>query len=249
MKRLWCHLCGLEYIMAEMIGLTNNVTLEWMELAANCKLLGKDMNEAKSILDENISLTIKSKDNIRKKRDIVLNMWYRPEDWFLAASLKAAQNLLPDERIGIHWALLMKRYKVFYDLCYIIGGLFDYRDEITLAQIRNRIFEKWGARNTLQNSLSKNIQTFRELKSIQATESSGTYKKGSLVVDDPHVMQLLCAAVVESSGREYMTWEEIVHYPVLFPFNIRNMTQADMAACDKLMLERMGDDVVIRVTE
>lgn len=235
--------------MAEMIGLTNNVTLEWMELAANCKLLGKGMDEAKNILDENISLTIKSKDNIRKKRDIVLNMWYRPEDWFLAESTRAAENLLPDERIGIHWTLLMKRYQVFYDLCQIIGGLFDYRDEITLTQIRNRIFEKWGARNTLQNSLSKNIQTFKELKSIHAIKPAGTYQKGSLVVDDPHVMQLLCAAIIERSGREYMTWEEVLQNPALFPFNIKNITQADMAASNKLLLERMGDGVVIRVAE
>ena len=63
---------------------------------------------------------------------ILFNMWYRPEDWFLDYSEKAVENLATDERIGIHWALLLKRYQVFYDLCTVIGGLFDYREEISL---------------------------------------------------------------------------------------------------------------------
>ena len=235
--------------MAEMIGLTNNVTLEWMELAANCKLLGKDVTEAKGILDENISLTIMSKDNIRKKRDIVLNMWYRPDDWFLSASVKAADGLLPNERIAIHWALLMKRYQVFYDLCFVIGSLFDYRDEITLTQIRNRIFEKWGARNTLLNSLSKNLQTFKELESIKSVPPAGTYQKGNILINHIQVVQLLCLAVIEQSGKQYMTWEEVIHHPTLFPFDIKDVTQADMASSEYLCLERMGDGIVIRARD
>ena len=44
-----------------------------------------------------------------------------------------------------------------------------------------------------------------------------------------------------------MTWEQIVHHPAMFPFEIEHVTQADVAACNQLLLERMGDDVVIRL--
>ncbi len=235
--------------MAERIGLSKNVALEWMELAANCRLSGKTQEEAYPVLNERISETIHSPVNSKQIRVILFNMWYRPEDWFLEACTKAAEGLPVDERIGIHWALLLKRYQVFYDLCVVIGGLFDYRDEITLAQIRNRIFEKWGARDTLQNCLSKNIQTFRELKSIIAVKPAGTYQRNKMAIDNARTMQLLCAAVIESSGKQYMTWEELIQHPALFPFSIENLTQADMASCNHLCLERMGDDVVIRVKD
>lgn len=235
--------------MAERIGLSKNVTLEWMELAANCKLSGKTQNEAYPILNERIGETIHSPVNSKQIRVILFNMWYRPEDWFLDCSVKAAESLSTDERIGVHWALLLKRYQVFYDLCTVIGGLFDFREEITLGQIRTRIFEKWGARDTLLNCLSKNIQTFKELKSIIAAKASGTYLRNMMTLNDPKIMQLLCAAVIDRSGKEYMTWEEIVQHPALFPFEIRSLTQADMASCEHLGLERMGDDVVIRVLQ
>ena len=44
-----------------------------------------------------------------------------------------------------------------------------------------------------------------------------------------------------------MTWEEIIHHPVLFPFDIKHVTQADLSTCDRFALERMGDNVVIRM--
>jgi len=105
----------------------------------------------------------------------------------------------------------------------------------------------WGARDTLQNCLSKNIQMLRELKSLNTIKPAGTYTRNTMTLSDVNVMQLLCIAIITASGKEYMSWEEIVQHPALFPFHVNNMTQADMAACEKLTLERMGDDVVIRV--
>ena len=233
--------------MAERIGLSKNVTLEWMELAANCKISGMTQEEAYPVLNEKIGETIHSPVNSKQIRVILFNMWYRPEDWFLERSTEVAKGLPVDERIAVHWALLLKRYQVFYDMCTVIGGLFNFRDEITLAQIRSRIFEKWGARDTLQNCLSKNIKMFKELKSINAAKSAGTYTRNIMTVSDVNITQLLCIALITASGKEYMSWEDVIQHPALFPFHIVNLTQADMASCEHLFLERMGDDVVIRV--
>ena len=38
----------------------------------------------------------------------------------------------------------------------------------------------------------------------------------------------------------------IINHPALFAFRIEHVTQADIAACDHLLLERMGDEIVIR---
>lgn len=46
-----------------------------------------------------------------------------------------------------------------------------------------------------------------------------------------------------------MTWEEIADHRALFPYEIEHVTQADLAACEKLCLERIGDDIVIRVKQ
>ena len=91
-------------------------------------------------------------------------MWYRPDDWFLAQSLQAADGLTALERISLHWALLIKRYQFFYDLSSSIGRLFEFRDEISIDLIRTRVFELWGFRGTLDACIRKNVKTIREMK-------------------------------------------------------------------------------------
>ena len=220
-----------------------------MNLAADQHLLGKTQDEAMPVIDEKIRESISCQANLRTIRAVLLNMWFKNQDWFLDAASEIMPGLPNSERIAIHWALLLKRYPVFYDLCSVIGGLFDYRDAITLTQIRNRIFEKWGARDTLQNCLSKNIQMFKELNSLVAVKPAGTYTRNTMKITDSKIMQLLCAAVIDASGKEYLNWEEIIQHPALFPFQVEDLTQGDMASCEHLCLERMGDDVVIRVLQ
>lgn len=235
--------------MAERIGLSKNIKLDWMNLAADQHLQGKNQTEAMPVIDGLIHESITCQANLRTIRAVLLNMWFKNEDWYLDKASKAIMGLPSNERIPIHWALLLKRYPVFYDLCTVIGGLFEYREEITLGQIRNRIFEKWGARDTLQGCLSKNMQMFRELKALEAIKPAGTYKRNTMVISDVNIMQLLCASLIDASGKEYMSWEEVIHHPALFPFAICDISQADMAACDNLLLERMGDEVVLRTKE
>ncbi len=235
--------------MAERIGLSKNVKLEWMNLAADQHLLGKTQTEAMSVIDDKIHESITCQANVRTIRAILMNMWFKNQDWFLDTASEIIRGVAPNERIAIHWAMLLKRYPVFYDLCTVIGGLFQFRDEITLDQIRKRIFEKWGARDTLQSSLSKNIQMFKELQALNSIKHVGTYTRNIMSISDTHVVQLLCISIIEASGKDYMTWEELLQHPALFPFTIDAVTQGDMASCEHIRLERMGDDVVLRVVD
>ncbi len=235
--------------MAERIGLSKNIKLEWMNLAADQHLAGKTQIEAVPVIDEKIRESVTCQANVRTIRAVLMNMWFKNQDWFLERASEVIRVASSNERIAIHWAMLLKRYPVFYDLCTVIGGLFQYREEITLAQIKNRIFEKWGARDTLQSCLSKNIQMLKELRALNAIKPVGTYTHNTMIISDVHVIQLLCYSIICATGKACITWEDILHHPALFAFKIQNVTQGDMAACEKLILERMGDDVVIRAND
>ena len=235
--------------MAERIGLSKNVKLEWMNVAADQHLLGKTQNEAMPVIDEKIQESIKCQANVRTIRAILMNMWFKNQDWFLDKATEAASGASEQERLAIHWALMLARYPFFYDLCSAIGGLLEFRDEITLEQIRNRVFDKWGARATLKPGLSQVIHMLKDLNILNPVKPVGTYTHNKITVSDPNMMQLLCASVVMASGKEYMTWENITQHPALFPFVEEGLTQGDMASCEHLCLERMGDDIVIRILQ
>ena len=233
--------------MAERVGLSRNFNLAWLNAAADCQLSGMSKQEARAYLEPIIAQTIQSKDNIRKTRTMLLNLWYDNHSWIQATAIDACKGVSITERLPLHWALLLAQYPVFFDLCTVMGNLFDYRSEITLHQIKKRVFEKWGARTTLLHSLSKNVQSLRDIDVIQPAEAIGSYTVKHYVIDDKHIVFALADAILKNENREYMMWEEIIHHPALYPFEIQHVTQADIASCDHFALERMGDDVVIRI--
>lgn len=235
--------------MAEQVGLARYFNLEWLDAVADCKMAENTKEEAHAYLDEIIGQRISSKDNIRKTRTIMLNLWYNNDAWFVDECTKICKCIFRQERLGLHWALIMVYYPVFFDLCSIIGNSFEYRNEIQFAQIKAKIFEKWGARNTLEHSLSKNFQTLKDMGVLNPQEKSGSYKMITHKTDNPKIVCMLVAAILKCSDSEYLTWEQIIHHPVLFPFEISGVTQADLPICERLTIERMGDNVVIRLKD
>ena len=203
----------------------------------------------KEKLDEIIGQKISSKDNIRKTRTIVQNLWYVDADWFHDEAALAARYLTRVERLPVHWALLMNCYPIFTDMCIVMGQLFEIKDSVSATQIKAAIYSKWGARNTLEASLSKNLKSLRDIDALTYGDSRTSYAKVTHTVSDPKVVALLFAAVMLATEQQYMTWESFITHPVIFPFTINNVTQADMAAIPYLIMERMGEQVVFRIKE
>ena len=233
--------------MAERVGLARNISEEYLNAVADCRLANKSLIETKDILNELVGTHIHAQTNIRKTRTILLNIWFQNDPWFQDACMVIAREISVSERLPLHWALLMVAYPVFFDTCAIIGTLLDYRDEVTATQIKERIFEAWGARTTLLHAITKNLQTMKDMRVLKPQAKNGTYKPECHTVDNRKIVCVLAAAILNCSGQEYMTWEEIIHHPALFPFDIEHVTQADLAACERFHLERMGDDMVIRI--
>ena len=161
--------------MAEQIGLARNFTLEWLDSAANCQLAGKNKAEAREYLDGIIGEKLHSKDNIRKTRTMMLNLWYDNEPWIQNVAIAAYRDATHNEHLPLHWAMLLVYYPIFFDLSTVIGSLLEYREVITLQQIRSRIYEKWGARTTLEHSLSKNMQSLKDVGVLIPQQTVGTY--------------------------------------------------------------------------
>lgn len=233
--------------MAERVALSKPISLDLLNEVYEEYISGLTKQESKEKLDEIISQKIASKDNIRKIRTIVQNLWYVDSDWFHEAASLAAQYLARIERLPVHWAMLMNCYPLFTDMCVVMGQLFEIKDSVSATQIKAAIYSKWGARNTLEASLSKNLKSLRDMDALTYGDNHASYAKVTHMVSDPKVIALLFAAVMHATKQQYMTWESFITHPTIFPFTINHVTQADMAAIPYLIMERMGEHVVFRI--
>ena len=81
--------------MAKMVGLSRNIKPAWLNKCVELILLGKNENELKAALNEYLAFEIKSAINIRKTRELLMNIWYYPDDEIdniRELALKAYQN-------------------------------------------------------------------------------------------------------------------------------------------------------------
>ncbi|MGI6235047.1 MAG: hypothetical protein ACOYI6_07320 [Christensenellales bacterium] len=235
--------------MGKSVIFTRSINLDLLNEVYEEYIAGLTKSESKFKLEDIIAQNIRDKDNIKKTRAILQNLWFADTDWLHNEAAEVARYLTRIERLPVHWAVLMVTYPIFTDLCIVLGQLFELKDAVSATQIKEEIFNKWGARSTLDSSLSRNLKSLRDMDAIKRAEKHTTYAKVTHKVLDHKVVAVLFAAVLLATKQQYMTWESFISHPAIFPFSICDVTQADMAAVTYLAMERMGEQVVFRVKD
>ncbi len=232
--------------MAERVALITSINNEMMNESFELFIAGVSKEDARERLENSISLIYSAKENIKKTRIVVQNIWYDTTKPLHNEAVDAAKQLSRAERLPIHWALLLMQYKIFFDLSETLGRFFEIRDVVKASQIKEEMGEKWGARNSVLCAVTRTLKSLCDMGVLEKVGSS-SYTKNRITVSDPRVVALLFAAVMIAADRQYMTWEAFIAHSAIFPFSICDVTQADMAAVPYLVMERMGEQVVFRV--
>ena len=66
--------------MAKSIGLSRNIKKQWLDKAAELYCDNLSENEYKNKMNEYLSFEIESPTNLRKTREILMNLWYYDND-------------------------------------------------------------------------------------------------------------------------------------------------------------------------
>lgn len=109
--------------MAKMVGLSRNLKLSWLNEVARLYVEGLDENEIKDRLNEYLSFEITSPTNIRKTREILMNIWVYENDYTAALRDEALRLFQTDSdyALPVHWCMMLAAYPVFQDMCRLIG--------------------------------------------------------------------------------------------------------------------------------
>ena len=154
--------------MAKMVGLSRGLKQEWLDKTVHFILEGKSEGVIKDELNEYLSYEITSPTNIRKTRELLMNIWvypYETNDEIRKDALSIYTSC-KDSSMPLHWCMMLLKYQVFVDMCGLIGKLTLIQDAFSTAWLKDKLFEEWGERTTILHSSDKILQTLKHHKEI-----------------------------------------------------------------------------------
>ena len=206
--------------MAKMVGLSRAIKIEWLNKVVSLVNEGMAPENIKEALNDYIAFEISSPDNIRKSRDILMNLWVYPfEDEKANVIRKQALEAIKDgneDMLAMHWCMLLLYYPVFVDVTGMIGKLSTMQDSFSLAWLKSKMFEEWGERTTLLHSLDKIMQTLRQIGAVES--KNGVYTVNHYELKDTSTKKILLKTILTLKMQAYYEPSELAKVSQMFPF-------------------------------
>lgn len=234
--------------MAKMVGLSRNLKLQWLNKVVD--LVSEDLteNEIKEQLNEYLSFEITSPINIRKTREILIYIWV-DESGNKGRLKKQALELIhnyPEYELEIHWCMMLAAYPVFMDMCKLIGKMAEFQDEITLTQIKQKLFDEWGERSTLFHSIDKLMATLKSLDAVSC-DKPGKYQITKHKVNNAKVAAFMVYTMMCVDDSGYYSFAELnssTYY--LFPFDYR-IEKETLIEDERFVMNNFGGELSISI--
>lgn len=205
--------------MAKMVGMSRSIKLEWLNKTVELLLEEKDDAQIKMDLNDYLSYEISSPTVLRKTREILMTIWVKTPDELKVVKQQAlnAYKNPSDNKMAIHWCMMLLMYPIFSDVCGLIGKLSNIQDTFTTAWLKEKLYEMWGERTTLLHSIDKILQTLKLIGAIE-NQKAGVYHIRKYAVSDTKTVEVLLLAILGLKEKGYYDVSELHNIPQMFPF-------------------------------
>ena len=205
------------------IGFDRTLKLNWLNRVA--QLSNQPTENIKQELDLFLQEHISGKDARRKANDALRRLWVSCDQNKLT---KKARELFRSfdgsDRICLHFGMCMMASPFFRDVVQFGGMLIKLQGEISAAQIRTRIYEKWGERSTLQYAIQRVFASLRDWGLLIA-KSQGCYLPRTLTISNTEIIDWIVASTVFSHLSRRIPLQELEVLPELALFELESVRQ------------------------
>jgi hypothetical protein len=235
--------------MSKVVGLSRAIKQEWLNKTAEYVIQGYDEASIKEKLNEYLAFEIGSPTNLRKTREILLNVWVKPVALVPETYSRAIQAYKSDRsnKLALSWAMLLFTYPVFSDVTGLIGKISNVQDTFTTSWLREKLHEEWGERSTLLHTCDKILQTLKYLGAIERVKT-GTYRIRRYKISDEQTIIVLLMSLLVLERKAYYEIPELSRIPLFFPFEF-SVSMEWLHNSPDFTLENFGGKTVLSATK
>jgi hypothetical protein len=235
--------------MAKMVGYACNVKLSWLNYTVS--LLDENLTEPefKEKLNEYLSFEIDGPTRLRKTREILMNIWFYERDDIASvrAEAKTLLQRFPECDIAIHLCMIYLTYPVFADVCKFMGRLFDFQDVITNTVLRQKLYDEWGERGSLESTTRRITLTLKDM-GILSNEARTRYRLTKHNVTAGPVIDFMIFTAMKIDGSGYYPFVNLTDLNVLFPFTYQ-VTKEQFMQNKKFLTSNFGGEFSVSLSE
>jgi hypothetical protein len=232
--------------MSKQVGMSRNITLEYLNKVIELMNTEDDTRLIKESLQDHLSVYIQDKTNLNKTVNILSNIWLLDADdnkSIKAYARKIVTKSSETTKLVANWCMMLISYSVFKDIASTVGKLGDMQLELTSKVIKEKMLDSWGERTTLIHAIPKNIKTMKDINVLE-TVKNGVYISKKYEVKDSEAVILIVVTLIHLKNKLYLSIDELINDEAMFPFKYN--IDLEMLQESKLFsFDRFGGEMVI----
>lgn len=214
----------------EAIGIKQSIRFEWMQKAANLLLAGLDdktiRHELHEFLADRKGNGSEGERSDQTRTFVVNNLmkiWVSPDPELIPvrdASL-AFLRKNPSMALAVHWGMISAVYPFWFNVARQTGRLLALQNQVTQAQIINRLKEQYGDRQTVSRYARFVIRSFVAWGALKDSGAKGCYEKASpLSIADASLAILMFESALLATPEAKGALGLLLNNPAFFPFQL-----------------------------
>lgn len=224
--------------MANQVGVSQRLRLEWLEATANLALAGQDTQAMHGALNEMLAdkLSVNSRavrGNRQKTITILTKIWHNVPPELVALrddGLERLPTLDSAHRQAVHWGMTTAAYPFWGIVAAQAGRLLRLQNTASAAQVQRRIREQYGERQTVSRATARVLRSFIDWGVLEDTKAKGVYVAGKQQeITDVHVAAWLAEALLRANV-DRSKRSAVLRHPSLFPFQMPHVGAVELAS-------------------
>jgi hypothetical protein len=213
------------------LGIKQTIQKHWMDHVVKMMLAGLTEKEIRTELKFYLATEKpfkgKTPDTHRFITQILAS-WFAPEKDltpFRDRALEFIRNIIPQNWLPYHWAILSAAYPFWFNMAKQTGRLFNLQDQITQAQVFSRLKEQYGDRETVARNARYAIRSFVAWGVLEDSKVKGCYEKCKpMGISESNLAILLYEAALYADKEGKAALGLLKNNPAFFPFQLPFLT-------------------------